>query len=1356
MDKTVLIEDATPVEFDPFGGPEMIRVVPATEPQLEIWVSCLLGAEDANRSYNESVSLRLTGILDQAALESALRDLIQRHEALRSAFSADGKQICIYKDWPLDLVFRDLSQKDTESQQEFIEDFSREDAEIPFDLVKGPLFRISLFRLGEKSHFLKFTAHHIICDGWSLGILLQDLGKLYSAYAKREKPQLTEAIPFSQYAMEYWEFSGSEAYKKIEQYWIDQYRENVPVVDLPTDFLRPALRTYKSCRDDYPLDPLLVAAIKKTGIQAGCSFVTSLFAAFEVFLQRLTGQHDIIVGLPAAGQSVSGHYGLVGHCVHLLPLRSSFSGSSSFTEYLKQRKTKMLDDFENQQFTLGSLLKKLNMTRDPSRIPLVPVVFNVDMGLDDGVAFYGLEYRLLYNPREYENFEIFLNVSGSEQALMMEWSYNTQLFSRDSIRRMMLEFESLLRTIVANKHEKIKDFPHWEEDELKARLKAWNDTFSDYPREKSLQDLIRDVAGQFPSKTAIRFGDKELSYGKLEDYSNRFASVLIHHGVVPGDIVGLATTRSVEMLVSMLAILKAGAAYLPIDPEYPAQRIEFMLQDSGARFLLLNNLTQGYRSGITEMALEKIWASLPDVSGQGSLPLVSGKSLAYLLYTSGSTGMPKAVQVEHRNLVNFLLSMKKRPGINPGDRLLAITTISFDISGLELFLPLVTGAEVVLAPTETARDGRLLLDLLQKEDITMMQATPSTWRMLIESGWDKPLGLKALCGGEALPKDLADKMLIRCDSLWNMYGPTETTIWSAIKQIAEGDEVISIGRPIDNTTIYIMDEYLKPLPEGAIGELYIGGEGVARGYLNRPEMTASRFIPDPISNTEGARIYRTGDLGKLLGTGDIQCLGRIDQQIKLRGHRIELGEIELSLSRLSGISESVVIVREDRLVAYVVPDEQMDCPEKDQADLTVKWKEQLQDVLPSYMVPGDFVLIPRLPLTPNGKIDRNALPKPELPASGGPGSYAAPRTETEHLIADIWASLLGLEKVGIHDDFFELGGHSMIAVQAMSRLEKETGKRLPLASLLEAPTVEKLSRLVSSDPKSVNWNSLVPIKPSGNKMPLYIVHGFGMNVLLFNNVAKNMDPDQPVYALQAKGLNRADETLDKMEDIAAHYVSEILVQNPGDAFALAGYSFGGIIAFEMAKQLKAMGKQIRMLAMFDTYADNSDYLDPWTTKFRKKFMRQFPKMLFVSKSFVRRPGKTITYQVEYVKRVLNERFGIFSNEEEDGYNANDDKIIEKYEYAYRHYKMTAYDGSIDLFKVKTRLYFLDDLEFLGWKPFARQGVDVHEISGDHKTFLMPPHARDFGRILQATLDERTASADRVNKFNKDHVVLKAV
>jgi amino acid adenylation domain-containing protein len=1351
-------DNLLPIDFDPFGGPEIISVVPTIDPQLEIWVSCMMGGEDANRSYNESIALRLSGPFNDSAMRSSLKDLVARHEALRSSFSADGKKMCIYKELPIDVYYEDLSQKDAESQNIYLNEFAKKDAEIPFDFVNGPLLRISLFKLAETEHYLKFTVHHIICDGWSIGMMLHDLSKIYSAYLKNEAPDLPETDSFGKYALDQNAFYKTEEYNNIVQYWVDQFKGEVPVLNVPTDFPRPSLRTYKSQRDDFALNKELVASIKSMGVKAGCSFVTTFLSAFEIYLHKLTGQNDIVLGLPAAGQSATGHQSLVGHCVNLLPLRTSFNSESSFVDYLKSRKKQIFNDYDHQQFTFGTLLKKLNIQRDPSRVPLVPVMFNIDLGLDDGVAFEGIKHKLVYSPREYESFEIFLNVSGSEQLLILEWSFNTQLFKPATISRMMSEFKSLLETISTDPTTKIKDIPLRSLSEIYQKLKYWNDTEVEYPKQKTLPDLFADAANNHSSKTALRFGQKILSYKSLNEISNQLSSFLSEQKIQQRDIIALAVDRSPEMLISLLAIMKAGCAYVPVDPLYPQKRIEYMLQDSSAKILITLKKYKGrFQSSAKELLLDDILPDLSSYSKENIKSNITGSDLAYILYTSGSTGNPKGVQIEHHNLVNFLLSMQKKPGIKSDESLLAITTISFDIAGLELYLPLISGAELVLADTESAKDGRVLLDIVESQNITMMQATPSTWRMMIEAGWQKKLPVKILCGGEALPKDLVEKLLARGSSLWNMYGPTETTIWSAVKQITVNEEAITIGRPIDNTQLFILDEYMKPLPEGSIGEIYIGGEGVARGYLNRPDLTGEKFINNPFPVFAGNKIYRTGDLGKFIEGGEVQCLGRIDHQVKIHGYRIELEEIEQALIKQKDIKEVVVVANQDRLAAYIVADNNTQLNEDRQQQQLANWKQNLKELLPEYMVPKDFVMMKALPLTPNGKIDRNALPKATQNIETQVKKFAAPRTDNEKLIASIWSELLDVKEVGIHDDFFEIGGHSLIAVQAMTMLEKETGKRLPLASLFEAPTVEKLSKLLTGENKqSSGYDSLVPIKPEGAKTPLYIVHGFGMNVLLFNNVAKNMDADQPVYALQAKGLNTdsLDDSFETMEDIAGYYVSEILRQNPDGPYALAGYSLGGIIVFEMAKQLKAKGKEIKMLAMFDTYADNSNYFNPFLLNVTKKFRRQFPKMLFILRSFARQPWQTFLYQAEFVKSKFRKLFVERRNKEEGP--SYDKKLEAKYEYAYVHYKMTPYDGSIDLFKVKTRLYYLDDLIFLGWKQFAQRGVNVYEIAGDHQTFLYPPYDKEFAQTLQKILDERAVTKEIGKNSSQSKPLLKVV
>lgn len=870
-----------------------------------------------------------------------------------------------------------------------------------------------------------------------------------------------------------------------------------------------------------------------------------------------------------------------------------------------------------------------------------------------------------------------------------------------------------------------------------------NDTFAAYPKDKALPFFLSKCADSFASSTAIIFNERLLTFKEVSENSNRLAAFLIDNNIKPGDIIGLAVDRSPEMIISLLAILKAGAAYVPLDPEYPKDRVEFMLEDSSAKILLTSaKYHNHFDSAAKEILLEDIWKKLDSYPAAETSVAISGNDLAYVLYTSGSTGKPKGVQIRHYNLVNFLLSMQKEPGMHPEDKVLIVTTISFDIAGLEIYLPLITGAQIVLTTSDTAKDGRELLDIVKDQQISFMQATPYTWRMMLEAGWNEKLSLKILCGGEAMPKDLVNKLVERTSALWNMYGPTETTIWSTIKLITS-DQDITIGKPIDNTRVYILDENLNNLTDGEIGELYIGGDGVAKGYLNREKLTSERFIANPFSQNPEDRIYRTGDLGKIKESGDIQCLGRIDHQVKVRGYRIELEEIEHALVKQADVKEAVVIAREDtpgdpRLVGYIVLNSGTAL--NDIKQLTGNWQLALLDSLPEYMVPDDFMLIDAVPITPNGKIDRKALPRPDYNDIARKGEYIAPRTDAEKKLAGIWQEKMKLDKISITDNFFELGGRSLVAVQIMASIEKLTGKRLPLATLFEHATIEKLALVLNADAKSISWDSLVPIKPKGSKMPLYIVHGAGLNVLLFNALAMNMDTEQPVYGLQAKGLNGIDEPLDVMEEIAANYISEILAQNPQGPYALAGYSLGGTIAYEMAHQLKEMGKDVKMLAVFDTYADQTDIHDPFVkrtyNRVRLFFMKFFNSFVLLADD----PKRTIEYKSTVIKRRIIRLYWKLkgSDQKHIGFFDYDNEIDEASAKAKRNYFQKPLDIAVDLFRAKKRTFYMDDYDFMGWRKFALKGVNVHDIPGEHNTIFAPPNDKEFAVVLQSCLDRVSA------------------
>lgn len=1324
------------VDFNPFDNHQVIeKIIPTNEPQKEIWLSCMLGGDDANRAYNESVSLDFKGKLHAQFFASALRMVIERHEAMRATISPNGEMLVIQQAYPFELEVTDWSE-DPENQDRLKDAFISEEMDFVFPIVDGPLYRFHLHKLADEHYLFTVLLHHIIADGWSTGVILDDLSKFYNQLLKNGSAALPAPPQISTYADDIAAFQQTKAAEETNTYWLNQYQGDVPVLDLPTDFPRPAKRTYNARRFDFELKPELITQIKKTGAKNGCSMVSTLLHAFELFLYQKTHQTDVIIGLPAAGQAATENPGLVGHCVNLLPLRASVDTELSFNAYLKRRKPQLFDAYDHQLFTYGQLIKKLNIKRDHSRIPMVPVIFNIDLGMDQGVSFDQLKFKLISNPRTNETFEIFLNISGAGGIYTLEWSYNTQLFKPETISQMALDFQTLLQNLTANPDVPIRNLGPQQEEKWKEAAQFWSGEEVIYPKTKSLTALIDDIALNYPNNNAISFAGNSMTYFELKLQSDQLANELIIQGLKKGHIVGLAAERSMEMLIAMLAIMKCGAAYLPLDPDYPTERIEYMLDSSQAQFLLVSDQAQGkFISIAQELSISQLIQSAESVELEPEFPKVTGDDLAYILYTSGSTGKPKGVQIKHYNLNNFLWSMQKNPGLNVRDKVLAITTISFDIATLELFLPLITGAEIILCDRDTSRDGRRLLEVLNERQITFMQATPATWRMLIDAGWDSSPELKVLCGGEAFPPVLAETLLQKTAAVYNVYGPTETTVWSSIKQLSAEEKLITIGRPIQNTNFYILNPELQPLTAGQTGEIYIGGDGVGPGYLNQPGLTAERFIPDPFIKLDGAQMYQSGDLGKYTAEGEIVYMGRADQQIKIRGYRIEPGEIESVLHQIDEIKTALIIAREDtpgdqRMVAYVILQPGSLLPEHYAAD----WKAELRTQLPEYMIPQDYVVLDQFPLTPNHKVDRKALPKP---ASQSRLSVTVPEdrqmSKQEILIADIWSNVLGLTNPSPEDDFFEVGGHSLLAVKVMTEIEKVTGKRLPLATLFDYSTIAGLARKIADDHIDDNWDVLVPIKRSGTKDPLYLIHGGGLNILLFGSMSKFLDDDQPVYGLQALGMKKEMDLLYTNEEIAAKYLSEILESNPDGPYCLAGYSMGGKIAFEIANQLQAMGKTVKFLGIIDTYATNED--DNLSDKWKKKIIRQFKKIPFFISSFISNPKEAWTYQAYMIKTRLNNLFTNGVDQEDKHFSKQELEIAYTYYEAYQKYKLVPSDFKIHLFRVDKRLYFLDDLKYLGWSVYAKQGVVIHPIPGDHRTFLYPPYDKGVARAIQDALNE---------------------
>ncbi|SFL00136.1 amino acid adenylation domain-containing protein [Lysobacter sp. cf310] len=1049
--------------YEPFGGGIRARVAPTTEPQREIWLADQLGRE-ASLAFNLSVSLQFRGALHLEFMREALQELVDRHESLRASIGPDGASFRVPERHALPLPVEDLSSLNPIARRTAVDERIRLAVETPFVLDQGPLFRAQLLRLAADEHLLLLTAHHIVCDGWSWWAIVRELGALYGKRFGTPASSLPEASSFLAYALAEAEHQGDAAQLADEAYWLSRYAKGAPVLELPTDRPRPPNRSFASARLDHVLDADLLDALRRTGAARGVGMFATLLAGFSALLSRLSSQSEVVVGIPAAGQAVCGADHLVGHCVNLLPLRFELESAQSFAQAIDDAQAMLLDALEHQRYTFGTLLRKLRLRRDPARIPLVSVLFNLDQAMDqECAAFHGVSMEFDSNPRSFETFELFVNAVQVHGRLRLECQYNRDLFDATTIQRWLSAYETLLRAAVERETADLASLP-LVDAQARTALASLQPPAIAYDRACRMHEYFEAQCERTPDRVALRAGPASLRYAELEARSNRIAQVLRGHGVRRGALVGLALDRGPDMLAALLGILKAGAGYVPLDPQFPAERLAYMAADAGLA-LLLTTREHAARFDLRgrPVLLFDEHASL-FATAEATRPgrdehAAQPEDPAYVIYTSGSTGRPKGVIVPHRAVSNFLDSMRREPGLDAQDRLLAVTTLSFDIAVLELLLPLAVGAQIVLADRETAGDGVALRALLESSAATVMQGTPSSWRLLIDAGWRGAPGFKALCGGEPMGLDLATSLLSRCGSLWNVYGPTETTVWSTCARIVAAPAGqapdIHIGRPIGNTSVWIVDAHGELCPYGVPGEICIGGEGVTKGYLERPELTAERFVVDrytaafaDAAQADGAAwLYRTGDRGRWRADGNLEHLGRLDHQVKVRGYRIELGEIEANLAAREEVARALVIVREDRandqrLVAYLVAAPGATIEE-------AALRAHLRELLPAYMLPQHFVVLEEIPLLPNGKIDRNALLLPVAkeqavaPVPSATGAAADPRVR---YLSQIWSELLGLP-AGPDDNFFELGGHSMLAVQMANRVERDTGKRIKLIRL---------------------------------------------------------------------------------------------------------------------------------------------------------------------------------------------------------------------------------------------------------------------------------------------------------------------
>ncbi len=1104
-------DDASEPSLAPLS--EVGQPAPLSYGQRAMWV--LQQLMPADIALNVAGAARMLGRLDVPALERAFRRLVERHGALRTVFSVShaGEPVQTVQE----LIDTPLLQIDAAAwDEDRVQTFLMQEAYRPFDLEQGPLLRLVLLKQGEEEHVLLLSISHLVTDFWSMSLLVRDLYGFYRQetgnreigtghweLAPRSDLQMSDYVHWQAEMLE------STQGKAHRDYWLQKLAGELPRLDLPADRPRSAAQRYRGSIASRHIGPALSERLKALSQEQGVTLATTLLAAFQTLLFRYTGQQDLLVGSVIAGREHPALLEMVGYLINPVALRADFSGAPSFTAFLAQARQTLLEAIAHQDYPLVRLVEELaadGMRRmEPSRPPLFEVMFIMQRAQvlgEQGLSAFALGVpgaHLQMDGLTVESrplgglpaqFDLTLMMAELDGGLTAAFHYNADLFEASTMARMLAHLEVLLEGIASDPERAVDQIPLLTAREERQLIVDWNKTPTAYARDKTLHQLVAEQARRTPQKTAVSFEGESWSYAELEQRAEWLAAYLRGEGVGRGTLVGLYVERSLEMMAGLLAVLKAGGAYIPLDPDFPDERIRLMLEDAAPAVVLTQEALAGRLEGVASalVCLDREQGTENGKQKTENKELGTGPGdLAYLIYTSGSTGRPKGVQITHGAAVNFLRSMQREPGIEPGDRLLAVTTLSFDIALLELFLPLISGAEVVIASRELAVDGAQLQRVLDDAAVTMMQATPATWRLLLDTGWPGKGDLTVLCGGETLPPRLARALLPRCRALWNLYGPTETTVWSTICRVSSAAEPISIGRPIANTQIYLLDEKQQPVPLGAVGELYIGGAGVARGYLNRPDLTAERFVPDPFAGGKdgangqdgtdgqarglaptdtgtgmgGAMMYRTGDLARYLPDGRLLHLGRDDFQVKVRGYRIELGEIDAAVARHPAAADSVTVAREaeagdTRLVTYWIP------ASGQAAVSTAELRLFLRTYLPDYMIPAQFVAVEALPKTPNGKIDRRALPQPPATRGGSGTDYAPPRSALEREFAAMIASVLGLERVGIFDNFFDLGGDSLSAARLVFQVRERFQVQIPLRQLFQQPTVAGLSLAVEN------------------------------------------------------------------------------------------------------------------------------------------------------------------------------------------------------------------------------------------------------------------------------------------------------
>ena len=1298
--------------------------------QERLWFLSQL--EPESPAYNLPTWLRFEGELNVSAIRRSVNEVLRRHEILRTRIeSVGGRPVQVVDHFtPLEIPLVDLSGLPEEWREAEAKRLCMKEARRPFNLGRDLMLRAKLFRLGEAEHVLFLNRHHIASDGWSWGVLIHELEILYSAFSKEQPAPLAELpIQYADFAVWQREWLQGDVLKKQHDYWRKQFDPTPAPLELPTDRRPQVTPNYCGALQSQDLSESLSLAIAELSRHEGVTLFMTLLAAFQTLLHRYTSQHDIPVGSVVAGRNRMEVEGLIGFFANTLVLRGDLSGDPSFRVLLQRTRMLCMGAYANQDMPFGELVRELQPKRDMSHSPLFQVVFVLQNTPGPAMKFPGLRVSAAdLLDTGGSKFELTLSTKEIGKKLNATVEYRTDLFDAETVRRMLSHYQILLEEITANPDARLSELPLLSDPERERILVEWNRTETEYPKQRCVHELFTEQAKRRPDAVAVVYDNQKLSYRELDRRTNQLAHYLRTLGIGAETLVGICMERSLQMVVGILGILKAGGAYVPLDPSYPKERLGFMVEDTQAEVVLSLEEFKGMLP--RSVAVVSLDRDRKMIAHQSIAPVDSGvkaHNLAYVIYTSGSTGIPKGVMVEHRAIVRLVCN-SNYISLDSSDRVAQISNASFDAIMFELWGALLNGASLVGISRVASLEPALLGEKIAEQSISTLFLTTSLFnRIAAESPsvFNKVRNL--VIGGEAADVERIKSVLNTAPPrrLINAYGPTENTTFSTWYLAQSSTDSVPIGKPIANSRAYVLDKQLRPVPIGITGELFVAGDGLARGYLNRPELTTERFVTNPLPEEPGERLYRTGDLVRWRADGELEFLGRMDQQVKIRGYRIELGEIESVLRQHDEIKDCAVVAREDRsgdkrLVAYLVVKQR---GEQDTATI----RSYLKSKLPDYMVPANFMVLESLPLTPNGKLDAKALPKPELDRTSLVAEYIKPRNAMEKALAEIWVEVLGTKGVGVNDNFFELGGHSLLAVQLFSRIEKTLGHRLPLASLFRAPTIAALAALIQEPDQDHGWSPLIAIQPHGDRLPFFAVHcGYGQ-VLFYRPLTQLLGPNQPFYGFQSEGLDGRPFKHSSVESLASYYIEEMRGVQPHGPYFLGGYCTGGVIAFEMAQQLRAQGEEIGLLTLFDSY-------NP-VRRPRRYTLAQRVKLRFQYASHLA-PGERLRYFAykfdghlkKWQRRFQKIRYRTLSMDVDAGVVPSELRqlhVVLSLERFRDAYKPQAYPGKINLIRSTTpsdySYYSPDYTADFGWTELAQGGLEMHYIPGDHVSIFEEPN-----------------------------------